>query len=230
MNKGEIAWMIPNGDTPPAVRDHPRLKGLTLPKTGSPSQAGLLVTKTLLFAPEGPAGQPILHVYDKATGAEIWQTPIPGPQVSLPMTYLHQGRQFVVFGVRGAGGAGAQLVAYAIPAAAPAGGGRGGRGGGERGEEVVMASNSITTHRGREARSRGSRFFSVSQCLGVTCLAWSRAAVFFAAFSPSSRSTTPPRTSSTAGGRTRSAAPRVTGRTAIWFRISISPAASTGGR
>lgn len=129
MNKGDIAWMIPNGDTPPAVREHPRLKGLNLGKTGSPSQAGLLVTKTLLFAPEGPAGQPILHVYDKATGAEIFQMPIPGPQVSLPMSYMHQGRQFVVFGVRGTAGAGAQLVALAVPPAAPAGG-RGGRGGG----------------------------------------------------------------------------------------------------
>jgi quinoprotein glucose dehydrogenase len=132
MNKGDIAWMIPNGETPPAVRDNPRLKGLNLGKTGSPSQAGLLVTKTLLFAGEGPAGQAIFRAYDKATGAEIWQAPIPGPQVSLPMTYLHQGRQFVVFGVRGAAGAGAQLVALAVPAAAPAGG-RGGRGGGGAG-------------------------------------------------------------------------------------------------
>jgi len=129
MNKGDIAWMIPNGETPPAIRDNPRLKGLNLGKTGSPSQAGLLVTKTLLLAGEGPAGQAIFRAYDKATGAEIWQTPIPGPQVSLPMTYMHQGRQFVVFGVRGTGGAGAQLVALAVPPAAPAGG-RGGRGGG----------------------------------------------------------------------------------------------------
>ena len=53
MNKGEIAWQIPNGDTPPAVKNNPALKGLTIPKTGSPSQAGLLVTKTLLFAGEG---------------------------------------------------------------------------------------------------------------------------------------------------------------------------------
>ena len=128
MNRGDIAWMIPNGDTPPAVRDNARLKGITLPRTGSPSQAGLLVTKTLLLAGEGPAGQAIFHAYDKATGAEIWQTPIPGPQVSLPMTYMHQGRQFVVFGVRGSGGGGAQLVAFAVPAPAPAG--RGGRGGG----------------------------------------------------------------------------------------------------
>jgi len=132
MNKGDIAWMIPNGDTPPAIKDHERLKGLNIPRTGSPSQAGLLVTKTLLLAGEGPAGQAVFHAYDKATGAEIWQTPLPGPQVSLPMTYAHNGRQFVVMGVRGTANFGAQLVAFAFPQQPPAGGrgGRGQRGGG----------------------------------------------------------------------------------------------------
>jgi quinoprotein glucose dehydrogenase len=130
MNKGEIAWQIPNGDTPPAVKNNPALKGLTIPKTGSPSQAGLLVTKTLLFAGEGSGGMAFFHAYDKATGAEIWQTPTPGPQTSVPMTYLHQGRQYVVVGVRGPTGSGAQLLAFALPREEPAGrGGRGGRGG-----------------------------------------------------------------------------------------------------
>jgi quinoprotein glucose dehydrogenase len=129
MNKGEIAWQIPNGDTPPAVKNNPALKGITIPKTGSPSQAGLLVTKTLLLAGEGSGGQAVFHAYDKATGAEIWQTPLPGPQVSLPMTYMHNGRQFVVVGVRGPQGAAAQLIAFTIPADPPAGAGRGGRGG-----------------------------------------------------------------------------------------------------
>ncbi len=132
MNKGAIAWQIPNGDTPPAVKNNAALKGLTIPKTGSPSQAGVLVTRTLLFAGEGSGGQPVFHAYDKATGAEIWQAPLPGPQVSLPMTYMHQGRQYVVVGARGPQGSGAQLVAFAVPAAPPAGGrGRGGRAGGQ---------------------------------------------------------------------------------------------------
>jgi quinoprotein glucose dehydrogenase len=128
MNKGDIAWMIPNGDTPPDIKNHERLKGLNIPKTGSPSQAGLLVTKTLLLAGEGPGGQAVFHAYDKETGAEIWQTSLPGPQVSLPMTYLHYGRQFVVMGVRGTANSGAQLVAFAFPQQPPPGG-RGGRGG-----------------------------------------------------------------------------------------------------
>src|SRR5262245_44485498 len=129
MNRGEIAWQIANGDTPAAVKNHPALKGLTIPKTGSPSQAMLMVTKTLLFAGEGANGLAVFHAYDKATGAEVWQTPLPGPQTSRPMTYMHQGRQYVVVGARGPSGSGAQLIAYAVPPAQPPGGrGCGGRG------------------------------------------------------------------------------------------------------
>jgi quinoprotein glucose dehydrogenase len=125
MNTGEIAWMIPNGDTPPAIKNNPALAGLNIPKTGSPSQAGLLVTKTLLIAGEGPGGQPVLHAYDKKTGAEVWQAALPGPQVSLPMTYMQGGRQFIVLGVRGAQGGAAQLVAFATPRPAQPAAGRG---------------------------------------------------------------------------------------------------------
>jgi quinoprotein glucose dehydrogenase len=126
MNAGTIAWQIPNGDTPPAVKNNPALKGVNVPKTGSPSQAGLLVTRNLLFAGEGSGGQAFFHAYDKATGAEIWQTPIPGQQTSLPMTYVHQGRQYVVVGVRGTATTGAQLVAFALPRQEQPAGGRAG--------------------------------------------------------------------------------------------------------
>ncbi|HXH25621.1 MAG TPA: hypothetical protein VNI78_10250, partial [Vicinamibacterales bacterium] len=128
MNRGEIVWQIPNGDTPPAVKENAAKQGITIPvRTGSASHAGLLVTRSLLFAGEGPGGQPIFHAYDKATGAEVFQMPMPGPQTSLPMTYMYQGRQFIVMAVRGSGGQGAQLVAFALPKPDP-GPGRGGRG------------------------------------------------------------------------------------------------------
>jgi quinoprotein glucose dehydrogenase len=132
MNKGTIAWQRPNGDTPPAVKNSAALKGLNIPPTGSGAQAMLLVTKTLLFSGEGAGGQPVFHAYDKATGQEVWQTAIPGPTTSLPMTYAVNGRQFVVFGVRGTATSGAQLIAYALPLPPPAGGAAGrGRGAGE---------------------------------------------------------------------------------------------------
>src|SRR5262249_39825094 len=47
LDRGEIVWQVPAGDTPDNVRNHPALKGLTIPKTGQPGVAGvgLIVTK-----------------------------------------------------------------------------------------------------------------------------------------------------------------------------------------
>ena len=132
MNRGEIAWQIPNGGTPPNIQASFDAAGLAnVPPTGSPSQAGLLVTRNFLFAGEGSGGQAIFHAYDKATGEEVWQSPLPGPQTALPMTYMHEGQQYVVLAARGGQGDAAQLVAWKV-APEPVGG-RGGRGGRGRG-------------------------------------------------------------------------------------------------
>ena len=130
MNKGEIAWQIPNGDTPPSIKDALAKLGLTnVPPTGFPSQAGLLVTKTLLFGGEGSGGRPLLHAYDKKTGDNIAELPMPGNQTGVPMTYMYQDRQFIVMAVGGQGQPSGQLVAFALPVPGGAGGGRGaGRG------------------------------------------------------------------------------------------------------
>lgn len=131
MNKGTIAWQIANGDTPANVKNNPLLQGLNIPKTGTARLVGVLVTKTLLFAGDGT--NPILHAYDKKTGEDIAQIPMPGMETGVPMTYVHQGRQFVLLPVAANAQAGtaAQLVAFALPAP----GGRGGRGGrGQRGQ------------------------------------------------------------------------------------------------
>jgi len=122
MNRGEIAWQIPNSPTPPTIQANLEAAGLRdVPATGNPSQSGLLVTKTVLFAGEGSGGQPFLHAYDKQSGERVWQGAIPGgSQSGLPMTYMHNGRQYVVMSVNGnapgqAGNA-ARLVAWALPA------------------------------------------------------------------------------------------------------------------
>lgn len=128
MNRGVIAWQIANGDTPPNIQKSLAAAGLTnIPPTGSPSQAGLLVTKNFLFAGEGSGGQAIFHAYDKETGESLWQTKLPaGPQTALPMTYMHQGNQYIVLATAGPQGGGAQLVAWtAAPPPAAAGGQRG---------------------------------------------------------------------------------------------------------
>jgi quinoprotein glucose dehydrogenase len=128
MNKGAIAWQVPNGDTPPNIKANFAAAGLTnIPPTGSPSRAGLLVTKSFLFAGEGAGGQAIFHAYDKKTGESVWQAPLPaGPQTALPMTYMYRGNQYVVVATRGPQGSGAQLVAWTVaPAEPPAAGQRG---------------------------------------------------------------------------------------------------------
>src|SRR5881397_2404281 len=64
LDKGEITWQVPHGDTPDAVRNHPALKGLTIPKTGQGGTVGAIVTKTLVIlgdpqittTPEHPRG------------------------------------------------------------------------------------------------------------------------------------------------------------------------------
>jgi quinoprotein glucose dehydrogenase len=127
MNKGEIAWQVPNGGTPPAIKAALDKLGLTnVPPTGYPAQASFVVTKTLLIGAEGSGGRPILHAYDKKTGENIAEIAMPGSQTAVPMSYMYQGRQFVVVAV--AGRPAGQLVAFSlpVPAAATTGRGRGG--------------------------------------------------------------------------------------------------------
>jgi quinoprotein glucose dehydrogenase len=131
MNKGEIAWQVPNGAaTPQNIKDALAKLGLNnVPPTGIPSQAGLMVTKTLLFGTEGSGGRPILHAYDKKTGENIAELTMPATSTGVPMSYMYQNRQFVVLSVGGQPAG--QIVAFALPVqgdGAGRGGGRGGRG------------------------------------------------------------------------------------------------------
>ena len=56
LDKGEIAWQVAHGETPDNVRNHPALKGLTIPRTGQSGLVGVLTTKTLVIA-----GEPTVH-------------------------------------------------------------------------------------------------------------------------------------------------------------------------
>src|SRR5262245_31949131 len=99
MNSGEHRWMAVNGDTPDDIKSNPALAGVRIPPTGKASRAVLLVTKTLLFAGEGYGGAPILRAYDKATGAVVAELPLPGAASAKPMTYMLNGKQYVVLAV-----------------------------------------------------------------------------------------------------------------------------------
>ncbi len=120
LNTGDHRWMVPNGDGP---RDHPALKPLNLPPLGQMGRAAPLVTKSLLFVTEGSSaglsippggGGPRMRAFDKRTGAVVAEIPLPAGATGAPMTYEHDGRQYIVVAVAGEGHA-PELVALSPP-------------------------------------------------------------------------------------------------------------------
>jgi quinoprotein glucose dehydrogenase len=120
LDRGEIKWMTPHGETPERIRNHPALKGLNIPRTGRPGIVGTLVTKTLVIAGEPgygptPSGQrgSMLRAYDKGTGAEVGAVYMAAPQTGSPMTYMLNGKQYLVVAISGGNYPG-ELVAYKV--------------------------------------------------------------------------------------------------------------------
>jgi quinoprotein glucose dehydrogenase len=120
LDRGEIAWQVPHGDTPDQVRNHPALKGLNIPRTGQQTSVGTIVTKSLVIAGEPSittAGHPrgaLLRAYDKRTGQDAGTVYMEAPQTGSPMTYLWQGRQYIVVAI-GGGSITGEYVAFALP-------------------------------------------------------------------------------------------------------------------
>jgi quinoprotein glucose dehydrogenase len=126
MNSGEMLWQKVHGTTPDNIRDNPALEGLDVSRLGSYGRIfiGVLTTGSLLIAGEGgvhtnEAGKTValLRAYDKATGEDIeGNVEMPARQTGSPMTYIHDGKQYIVLAVSHAGAnAGGELIAYALP-------------------------------------------------------------------------------------------------------------------
>jgi quinoprotein glucose dehydrogenase len=126
MNTGDIVWQKTHSSTPDNIRNHPALKGLDLPRLGQPGRTfiGVLTTKTLVIAGEGgvhtnDASQSValLRAYDKATGEDVpGEVNMPARQTGSPMTYMYNGKQYIVLAVTGTGAnAGGEILAYALP-------------------------------------------------------------------------------------------------------------------
>jgi quinoprotein glucose dehydrogenase len=121
LKTGDILWQIAHGETPDNVREHPDLQGVDIPRTGRQGRVGTLITKTLVIAGEGgtfttPSGErgAMLRAYDKATGEEVGEVYMPAPVSGSPMTYMHEGQQYIVTAASGGGQAG-ELLAYRLP-------------------------------------------------------------------------------------------------------------------
>ncbi|MDA1095148.1 MAG: PQQ-binding-like beta-propeller repeat protein [Acidobacteria bacterium] len=123
LNRGDIAWQVPNGQGP---RRHPAIQHLDLPWLGQPGRASVLVTKSLVFLGEGgntgvsalpqwyggPGGK-MFRAYDKVSGEVVWEMELPGGTSGAPMTYMVNGRQYIIATV-GWDDMASELVALAL--------------------------------------------------------------------------------------------------------------------
>ncbi len=122
LKQGEILWQVAHGETPDNIKNHPLLQGIDIPRTGRIGRVGTLITKSLVIAAESggtitlPSGEEgaYLRAYDKQTGADAGQVVVPAAASGSPMTYMHDGQQYIVFAISGGGFAG-ELIAYRLP-------------------------------------------------------------------------------------------------------------------
>jgi quinoprotein glucose dehydrogenase len=121
LNTGEKAWMIPNGKPLDNLVNNPALKsaGIDASKWGGSQRSPILITKTLLFE-----GSDTLRAIDKKTGDVINEMPLGANLTGGTMTYMVNGRQFLVAVAGGQRGEGSELVGLALPV--PGAPGRGG--------------------------------------------------------------------------------------------------------
>ncbi|MDT8427418.1 MAG: PQQ-binding-like beta-propeller repeat protein [Pseudomonadales bacterium] len=97
INTGEKLWMIPIGETPDRIRNHPALAGIDIGNTGTGAQAPMVVTPTMLiYAADSSDGSPALFAVDKATGRQLAKIAAPDRSRYGMMTYVHNGEQYLM--------------------------------------------------------------------------------------------------------------------------------------
>ena len=95
--------MAANGDGP---RNHPLVKDLKLPPLGIPGPRRAAAHQDAALHRRGQRRDPgtnrdwlhgrMFRAYDKATGAVVWETELPAGTTGAPITYMHQGKQYIV--------------------------------------------------------------------------------------------------------------------------------------
>jgi quinoprotein glucose dehydrogenase len=135
LKTGEKVWWVPNGSKLiPQTSNDPLFAGVKLPdRSPAPgAQSQVINTKTLVIYGSGRSGgapgDTLLYAHDKMTGKLVGTVKIPGKTSAVPMTYMHNGRQYIVFATGAARNA--SLVALTLPVSGAGRGGRGGRGAG----------------------------------------------------------------------------------------------------
>jgi quinoprotein glucose dehydrogenase len=122
LDSGNIIWQVAHGETPDYIRNNPALKGINLPRTGQTGfNIGTLLTNDLVIAgdatvtttPEHPRGA-MLRAYDQKTGKEIGNVLMPAGQSGSPMTYMVNGKQYIIVAISGGDYSG-EYICYTLP-------------------------------------------------------------------------------------------------------------------
>ena len=105
MNTGDRSWSLPIGETSDVVTRNPRLTGVEIPNAGGAGWSIQMATGDLLvqtralsegtrqIVPDAPL---LLHGRDKLTGEILGSVELPAPGQYGMMTYLHEGKQYIV--------------------------------------------------------------------------------------------------------------------------------------
>jgi quinoprotein glucose dehydrogenase len=120
LNTGDKAWWIPNGgELLPVTSKDPLFKDVKLPPAPpTRGHAQVITTKSLVIYGTGrsggpPGGPPRIYAVDKVSGKQVGAVNIPSKTSAVPMTFMHKGRQYIVFAT-GAGES-TSLVALTLP-------------------------------------------------------------------------------------------------------------------
>ena len=111
LNRREIAWKTPFGE-------YPALAAQGIRNTGTDSYGGPVVTKNGLVFIGATTYDRKFHVFDKRTGALLWETELPASGNATPSLYMVNGKQYVVIaagGGKNGAAPGGTLVAFALP-------------------------------------------------------------------------------------------------------------------
>lgn len=110
LNTGDYRWQVPLGEYPELVK-----KGL--PNTGTENHGGPVVTAGgLIFIAATYDGN--LRAFDQKTGKIVWEYKLPAGGFATPITYMVNGKQYVVIaagGTRYGLKPGGTYVAFALP-------------------------------------------------------------------------------------------------------------------
>ncbi|GAC1630085.1 MAG: hypothetical protein NVS9B14_00220 [Candidatus Acidiferrum sp.] len=112
LNTGEYIWKIPFGT-------YPELEAKGMTDTGSENYGGPVVTAGGLLFIGATDFDKKFRAFDKATGKLLWEATLPFSGNATPITYMANGRQYVVIAAGGGkdpkSGSGGVYIAFALP-------------------------------------------------------------------------------------------------------------------